>query len=109
MERTELEGITAPKLRELALEKYPEITGVSGMKKEELVEAIIVEEVRLGLRPREEVRRQPVQALEWKRRIKTLKAERAKALDAKDGELLRKSRVQIKRIKRILRKLKEAS
>jgi hypothetical protein len=109
MERTELEEMTAPKLRELALEKYPEIKGVSGMKKEELVEAIIAEEVRLGLRPKEEVKRQPVQALEWKQRIKALKAERAKALDTKDRELLRKSRVKMKRIKRILRKLREAS
>jgi len=109
MERTELEELTAPKLRELALEKYPEITGVSGMKKEELVEAIVAEEVRLGLRPKEEVKRQPVQALEWKQRIKALKAERAKALDAKDRELLRKSRVKMKRIKRILRKVREAS
>lgn len=109
MERTELEEMTAPKLRELALEKYPEITGVSGMKKEELVEAIIAEEVRLGLRPKEEVKRPPLQALEWKQRIKALKAERARALDAKDRELLRKSRVKMKRIKRILRKLREAS
>ena len=109
MERTELEEMTAPKLRELVLEKYPEIEGVSGMKKEELVEAIIAEEVRLGLRPKEEVKRQPVQALEWKQRIKALKAERAKALDMKDRELLRRSRVKMKRIKRILRKLREAS
>ena len=109
MERSELEEMTAPKLRELALEKYPEIKGVSGMKKEELVEAIIAEEVRLGLRPKEEAGRQPVQAKEWKQRIKALKAERAKALDTNDRALLRKSRVRIKRIKRILRKLKEAS
>ena len=109
MERTELEEMTAPKLRELVLEKYPEIEGVSGMKKEELVEAIIAEEVRLGLRPKEEVKRQPVQALEWKQRIKALKAERAKALDMKDRELLRRSRVKMKRIKRISRKLREAS
>ena len=109
MERSELEEMTAPKLRELALEKYPEIKGVSGMKKEGLVEAIIAEEVRLGLRPKEERKRHPVQAAEWKQRIKALKAERAKALDAKDRELLRKSRVKIKRIKRVLRKLKEAS
>ena len=109
MERAELEEMTAPKLRELALERYPEITGVSGMKKEELVEAIIAEEVRLGLRPKGDVRRPPVQVSEWKQRIKTLKAERAKALDTKDRELLRKSRAKIKRIKRVLRKLREAS
>jgi hypothetical protein len=109
MERTELEEMTAPKLRELALEKYPEIKGVSGLKKEELVEAIIAEEVRLGLRPKEELKRPPVQAAELKQRIKALKAERSTALDAKDRDLLRSSRAKIKRIKRRLRKLKEAS
>lgn len=109
MERTELEEMIVPKLRELALEKYPELTGVSGMKKEELVEAIIAEEVRLGLRPKEDVKRPPVQTAEWKQRIKAIKAERAKALDTKDQTLLRQSRVKIKRIKRRLRKLREAS
>ena len=52
--RAQLEKLTTPKLRELALEKYPSLSGVSGMKKEELVEGIIAEEVRLGLRPKEE-------------------------------------------------------
>ena len=32
VERTELEQMTAPNLRKLALEGYPEITSVSGMK-----------------------------------------------------------------------------
>ncbi len=109
MDRSELEQMTATKLRELALEKYPEIKGVSGMKKEDLVEAIIAEEVRLGLRPKEDVRRPAVQVSDWKQRIKALKAERAKAFDLKDRELLRKSRLNIKRIKRRLRKLREAS
>jgi len=109
MERAELEQMTAPKLRELALEKYPELTGVSGMKKDELVEAIIGEEVRLGLRPKEDVRRRPLQASEWKQRIKALKTERATALDGKDRGLLRQTRIRIKRAKRILRKLREAS
>jgi hypothetical protein len=109
MERTELEEMTAPTLKELALEKYPEINGVSGMKKEELIDAIIAEEVRLGHRPKEEVERPPVNVSELKQRIKALKAERAKALNAKDRELLQGSRVKIKQIKRRLRKLKEAS
>lgn len=109
MERTELEEMTAPKLREMVLERYPEIKGVSGMKKEELVDAIIAEEVRLGLRSKEEVKRPPVQASELKQKIKALKAERAKALDARDRQQLRKSRIRIKRIKRRLRRLKEAS
>jgi len=38
----------------LAIAQFPNVTGVSGMKKEELVEAIIAEEVRQGLRPKEE-------------------------------------------------------
>lgn len=109
MERPELLEMTAPKLRELALEKYPEIKGVSGLKKEELVDAIIAEEVRLGLRPKEEAKRLPVQTSTLKQRVRALKAERAKALGAKDRELLRASRLKIKRIKRRLRKLKEAS
>jgi len=109
MELTELEEMTAPKLRDLAMEKYPEIKGVSGMKKEELIEAIISEAVRLGLRPKEEVKRPPVKASELKQKIKVLKTERAKALEAKDRQQLRESRGKIKRIKRRLRKLKEAS
>ena len=52
--RADLEKLTAPKLRELAIAQFPNVTGVSGMKKEELVEAIIAEEVRQGLRPKEE-------------------------------------------------------
>ena len=31
--RADLEKLTAPKLRELANAKFPDITGVSGMKK----------------------------------------------------------------------------
>lgn len=38
MERRELEKLNATKLRELCLEKHPEIQGVSGMKKEEIIE-----------------------------------------------------------------------
>jgi hypothetical protein len=109
MERGEMERMTAPKLRDLALEKYPEITGVSGMKKEALVEAIIAEEVRLGLRPKEHVTRSVAQAAEWKQRIRALKADRHRALDTRDRSLLRLSRLRIKRVKRRLRRLKKAS
>jgi len=44
-----------------------------------------------------------------KQKIKVLKTERARALEAKDRQQLRESRGKIKRIKRRLRKLKEAS
>ena len=109
--RAELEKLTAPKLRELALEKYPNITGVSGMKKEELVEAILAEEVKLGLRPKEE--RQQATAsmglIQLKAAIRALKKTRDAALLGKDREGLATVRLQVKRMKRRLRNLREAS
>ncbi|HXZ44426.1 MAG TPA: Rho termination factor N-terminal domain-containing protein [archaeon] len=109
--RAELERLTTPKLREFALEKYPNVTGVSGMKKEELVEAIIAEEVRLGLRPKEEKRQATADmgVVQLKASIRTLKKARDTALQGKDRAGLSAARVQIKRMKRRLRRLREAS
>jgi len=107
----ELEKLTTPKLRDLAKEKYPSLTGVSGMKKEELIEAILAEEVRLGLRPKEEQR--PATAAMGKSQLKAairgLKQSRDSALQAKDTTGLAAARLQIKRMKRQLRKLRKAS
>jgi hypothetical protein len=109
--RADLEKLTTPKLRELAKDKYPTLTGVSGMKKEELVEAIIAEEVRLGLRPKEE--KHPATAAMGKAQLKAgirgLKQSRDSALQAKDYAKLAAARRQIKKMKRRLRKLREAS
>ena len=109
--RAELEKLTTPKLRELALEKYPNLTGVSGMKKEELVQAIIAEEVRLGLRPKEEPRQATADmgVTQLKAGIRALKKTRDSALQGKDLAGLAAARQQIKRMKRRLRKLREAS
>jgi len=108
MEREELKKLTVTKLRELALERYPEIKGVSAMSKDQLIDAIIAEEVRLGLRP-PEVRktRKPPVASELKARIRLLKKERDQALEVKDRGRLEKARAEIKRMKRLLRKLRE--
>lgn len=109
--RAELEKLTTPKLREFALQKYPNLVGVSGMKKEELVEAIIAEEVRLGLRPKED-RRQATADMgvtQLKVTIRTLKKTRDSALEAKDRGSLKTARQRIKGMKRRLRKLREAS
>jgi len=109
--RAELEKLTTPKLREFALQKYPNLVGVSGMKKEELVQAIIAEEVRLGLRPKED-RRQATADMgvtQLKATIRTLKKTRDSALETKDGGSLKTARQRIKRMKRRLRKLREAS
>ena len=109
--RAELEKLTTPKLRELALEKFPSITGVSGMKKEELVEAIIAEEVRLGLRPKEEGKQATASmgVTQLRAAIRGLKQTRDTALHGKDQAGLKASRQNIKRMKRRLRKLREAS
>jgi hypothetical protein len=110
--RADLEKLTTPKLREFALEKYPtSITGVSGMKKEELVEAIIAEEVRLGLRPKEEKQQATatMDIVQLKTAIRSLKQERDAALQGKDSAGVGRARLRIKRMKRQLRKLREAS
>ncbi len=110
--RADLEKLTAPKLRELAIAKFPSITGVSGMKKEELVEAVIAEEVRQGLRPKEDRQEQATATMgagQLKTAIRTLKGTRKAALETKDRVGLRVTRLQIRRMKRRLRKLREAS
>lgn len=109
--RADLEKLTAPMLRELALEKYPNVTGVSDMKQEELVEAIIAEEVRLGLRPKEEKTQATatMDVAQLKTAILTLKKERDAALQGKDSAGVGRARLRIKRMKRQMRKLREAS
>lgn len=110
--RADLEKLTAPKLRELAIAQFPNLTGVSGMKKEELVEAIIAEEVRQGLRPKEDRHTRATAKMgagQLKTAIQTLKGTRKAALEAKDRAGLLGTRLQIKRMKRRLRKLRKVS
>jgi hypothetical protein len=110
MDRTTLEKLTATKLRELCMEKYPEIQGVSGMKKEEIIEAIIGEEIRLGLRPKSDaLPPERERATHLKTQIRELKSRRDQALAGRDPQGLREVRAAIKRLKRRLRKLREAS
>lgn len=109
--RKELEEMTVINLRELALAQFPKIQGVSGMKKEALVEAIMAEEVAQGLRPQADKAAPKAAAAlpALKARIKGLKADREKALGAGDRKNLKAVRAQMKRIKRKMRRLKEAS
>jgi hypothetical protein len=110
--RADLEKMTAPKLRELAIARFPNLTGVSGMKKEELVDAIVAEQVRQGLLPKEERQTQAtvkMGAAQLKTSIRALKGDRKAALEAKDRAGLLGARLRIKRMKRRLRKLREAS
>ena len=106
----ELEEMTVIKLRELALAQYANLKGVSGMKKEDLVEAIIGEEVAQGLRPKEDkAAPKPSAMATLKARIKGLKADRGKALEGRDRKGLQAVRAQTKRIKRKMRRLKKTS
>ena len=74
---------------------------------------ILAEEVRLGVLPKEEGARQARTASmgtgQLKGVIKGLKGQRQAALDGKDTASLKATRLQIKRMKRRLRKLREVS
>ncbi|MBI2080339.1 MAG: Rho termination factor N-terminal domain-containing protein [candidate division NC10 bacterium] len=111
MERADLERMTATKLREYAMEKHPGIQGDSGMQKEDLIEAIIAEEVRLGLRPKEEKRAAPAapKVGDLKAKVRALRADRDKALAGKDSKVLKVVRTKMKRLKRQITKLKKVS
>lgn len=106
MTRHELRKMTVLKLREEAL-KYPDLTGVHGMKKEELVEALanilgLPEEERVH--KRHKIKKQ-VTKNDIKKEIKALKQKREEAIQAKDGKSLKIVRKRIKRAKRTLREL----
>ncbi|MDH7499585.1 MAG: hypothetical protein QHH30_04285 [candidate division NC10 bacterium] len=119
----DLERLTTTKLRELALEKYPQIRGVHGMKKEELVAAIKAVEIELGIREKEEEKKPPRQEIkkkvkrekkvvtlpEAKAKLKELKGQREGALASQDRKALQEVRFKIKKLKRLMRRLKEAS
>jgi len=107
MTRHELEKMTVVKLREEAL-KYSELTGVHGMKKAELVDALARI---LGL-PEEEHHRKTIKGKKekpskqsLKKKVSTLKEKRSEAIAAKDTRALKIARKRIKRLKRTLRKL----
>lgn len=111
MTRADLEKLPVTKLRGLALEKYQEIKGVHGMKKDDLVEAIIAEAIRLGHMQKEagvEARRS-ADVSKFKAQVRSLKAERDRILGAKDPVGLKGVRNQIKRVKRRMRALRQAS
>jgi len=118
----DLERLTTTKLRELALEKYPQIKGVHGMKKEELVAAIKAVEIELGTREKEEEKKAPRHEIkrklqekklltlpEAKAAVKKLRGQREGALASQDSRALKEVRFKIKKLKRLMRRLKEAS
>ena len=98
--RPELEKLTATKLREIAKE-YEQITGASGMKKEDLVNAIL--EARGE--PLVEVHKDEQSISKIKQQIREMLKQRDAALAEKDSTKLASARKTLKKLKRQTRAL----
>ena len=94
-----LEKMTVKDLREVAKE-IPEISGVHGMKKEELIVAI--KEAK-GIQD-EPVKKADASVAEIKTKIKALKAQRQAALEASDKKMATIYRRRISRLKKKTRR-----
>ena len=94
-----LDKMTVKELREIAKE-IPEISGVHGMNKAELLSAI--KEAR-GIKE-EPKKKTDASVFEIKKKIKALKAEREVALNNKDKKMAKIYRRRITRLKRKTRK-----
>jgi hypothetical protein len=90
-----LEKMTVKDLREMAKD-MPGISGVHGMKKDELIVAI--KEVK-GIKE-EPVKKPDASVAEIKAQIKSLKAQRRAALEAKDNKMATIYRRRISRLKK---------
>jgi hypothetical protein len=103
MEYKDLQKMTVKKLREEAQEKT-QITGTSGMKKDELVDALAEA---LGIeKPKKEKKVAAARSKDVvKGEIKKYKDLRAKALEGNDKKQLKVVRFHIKRLKRELRRI----
>ncbi|MFO7964671.1 MAG: Rho termination factor N-terminal domain-containing protein [Desulfobacterales bacterium] len=95
-----LEKMTSKDLREIAM-KIPEITGVHGMNKEELIS-----EIKKSRGIAEETKSKGSSAREIKEKIRKLKADRSAAEKADDRE---KSAILRKRIIRLKKKSRRAA
>jgi len=99
--RPELEKLTVVKLREVAHE-YPQIVGAVGMKKEDLIRAIL--EAR-GEPVEKEKKKDTAHISHVKKEIKKLKAEKEKAAAEKDGVKAAVLRKKIAKLKKQTRQL----
>ena len=104
MREEDLGRLPVKKLREEA-KKYPEITGVHAMKKEELLKAI-----RKASGYPEKAKVKTINDAvdvksDLKKKLKGLKAQKKEALETKNREALKGVRKKMKRLKRKTRKL----
>jgi len=103
MKKEELESLTVTNLREEA-KKYPEISGVHTMGKEELLEAI-----RKASGEPEKAKGKIINTIadvksDLKEKLKALKAEKEKAFETKNREALKGIRKKMKQLKRKTKK-----
>ena len=94
-----LEKMTVTELREIAME-IPEIVGVHGMKKEELIAGI---KKSRGIED-EPVKKADASIAEIKKKIKAVKAQRQAAIEAKDKKMATIYKRRISRLKKKTRK-----
>ncbi|MDI6754238.1 MAG: Rho termination factor N-terminal domain-containing protein [Thermodesulfobacteriota bacterium] len=106
MEENDLEKMTATELRDLALKKHPDITGVHAMKKEDLIKAIhqargdVIKETK----KKKAAGKVKIDKTEMKKQIRLLKNEKAKLLQGNDKKALSLVRKKIKKLKRLTKK-----
>jgi len=93
-------------LREMMKEHLPDVTGVIGLKKEELVDQLAD---KLGIEKPHKHVAAGLGKRAIKARIREMKVKRAAALEAKDSAELKKYRRRIHRQKRRLRRLMQLS
>ncbi len=99
-----LEKMTAKELRELAIDKIPQITGASGMDKDELLKEI---KELAGISEKDKVNPYKEQIWSIKKEIKDLQAKKAE-IPAENKEEREKVRRQLKNLKRRTRRLAES-
>jgi hypothetical protein len=108
MADVDLEKMTATELREYALKNHPDITGSHAMKKEELIVAIKKargEEVKeVHKKKKKATGKVKLDKKAMKEKIRGLKAEREKILQAKDAKALARLRKKIKKYKRMTKR-----
>ena len=106
MDFHELQKTRVADLRDMMKEHLPEVQGVIGLKKEELVDALAD---KLGIdKPHKHVAA-GLGKRAIKAEIRELKLKRQAALEAQDSEELKKFRRQIHRRKRRLRRMMDLS
>jgi len=100
MDFQELSKNTVSRLREMAKEQLPELKGVSGMRKDQLVDVLAD---KLGIeKPHKVV--QGVDKASIKAEIRKVKAARAAAVGAQDKEKMKQTREQLHKLRRQLRR-----